>query len=279
MKKISILFLIAGFAGLTLASPLAFAVGLAGFIFCQAEFKTAKFHGSTHAYLQIVPGKFIVAKITEANQDMYEEVPYMSRAEKALFDQLVTLGRSNAVTAGAIAGGGISFDPVTYFIRYVVTGGSGTQKFLSASTQFLDGATNFPNGATLPQYYNFCFDRIAVRYTTTNSANAVAQAMTGWSSVRSSMPAALGNGTLRIRSNRNTIVETPVSDFTSVAAITGGGERDYDGGLLEKPRFFLELLNLEAEFTYASGQSIPSAANNTYAVEVMFYGVQARLKY
>lgn len=270
--KFGIIFLIGGFAGLLLASPLLVAVGFAGFLFSKMEFKQSK---SGAAFLQIVPGKFMVPRANPQN----EEVPYMSRAEKALYDQLVTLGRSNPVTQKAITEGAISFDPISYYIRFTITGLSGRQKILGSNTLINTGITNFPNGAVLPQYYNFCFDRIAVRYAVTASASANAAAVTGFSSVRGSMPAALGNGEIVISSNRNTIVETPIADFTSVAAITGGGERDYDGGILEKPRFFLELLQIECELNLATGQSVPSAANNTYTVEVMFYGVQARLKY
>ena len=203
----------------------------------------------------------------------------MSRSEKALYDQLITLGRSNAVTRQAIEQGAISFDPITYYMRAIITGLSGKQKIVSPSTLNVLGITNLPNSAQLPQYYNFCFDRIAVRYAVAASANANAASITGFSSIRGSMPAALGNGELVISSNRNTIVETPIADFTSVAAITGGGERDYDGGLLEKPRFLLEMIQQEWEINFATGQTVPSAANNTYAVEVMLYGVQARLKY
>lgn len=268
MKKFfSIAFTLLILAGLVLANGMMLVIGAIGLLLAQADMRVVNFHSRSHAFLQIVPGKFVV---TDPATGQLQEVPYMSRAEKALYDQLITLNRANAVTLQAIAGGAVSFDPVSYFIRADITGLSGRQRIVSSSTQYAEGVTNFPNGATLPQYYNFCFDRIAIRYASTNSANASPAAITGWSSVRSSMPAALGNGLLIVKSNRNEIIETPVSDFTSVAAITGGGERDYDGGVLEKPRFFLELLQIEVELSFADGQSIPSNANNTFAVEVMF---------
>jgi len=268
----SILFIVAGFAGLTLASPLLAGLAFVGLFVANSEFKASR---SGVAFLQIVPGKFMVQKLNGTN----EEVPYMSRAEKALYDNLVTLNRANSVTSQAIMQGAVSYDPISYYIRAIVTGASGRLKIVGANTLQNTGITNLPNGATLPQYYNFCFSRIAVRYAVAASASANAAAITGWSSVRSSMPAALGNGHLIVSSNRNTIVETPIADFTSVAAITGGGERDFDGGELEKPRFFLELIQIEVELDLATSQTIPSAANNTYAVEIMFQGVQARLKY
>lgn len=271
MKRFtSILFFAGLIAGVCLKSP-----ELAGVSFVGLFFSTKTYSGR-FAFLQIVPGKFV---ITNPTTGLLEEVPYMSRSEKALYDQLITLGRSNAVTRQAIEQGAISFDPITYYMRAIITGLSGKQKIVSASTLNVLGITNLPNGAQLPQYYNFCFDRIAVRYAVAASANANAASITGWSSVRGSMPAALANGELVISSNRNTIVETPIADFTSVAAITGGGERDYDGGLLEKPRFLLEMIQQEWELNFATNQTVPSAANNTYAVEVMLYGVQARLKY
>jgi hypothetical protein len=266
MKKFfSIVFTLGIIAAFAMQNPALGAASVVGLSF------TANTWVSEYSFLQIVPGKYVTAN--------GQEVPYMSRAEKALFDQLITLGRSNSVTRQAIESGAVSFDPISYYIRAIVTAGAGRQKIVGQNLLNSVGTTNFPNGAQLPQYYNFCFDRIAIRYATTNSANASAQAITGWSSVRGNMPAALANGEIIISSNRNTIVETPISDFTTVASTTAGGERDYDGGVLEKPRFFLEMLQIEVELNYASGQAVPSVANNTYAVEVMFYGVQARLKY
>ncbi len=269
-KIFTVLFAVSAVFALFIGNIEAAGVATVGGVVSHASPKFEAF-----AFLQIVPGKYVVINpATGAPQ----EVPYMSRSEKALYDQLITLNRANPVTQQVIEQGGISFDPISYYMRAIITGGAGTQKIISNSTQQFTGVTNLPNGATLPQFYNFCFDRIAVRYAVATSAAANAAAITGWSSVRSAMPAALGNGHLIVKSNQNQIVQTPISDFTSVAAITGGGERDYDGGVLEKPRFFLELINLEVQIEYAFNQVVPSAANNTYAVEIMFYGVQARLK-
>lgn len=265
----SILFCVATLVALYFGSVEAAAVAGIGAV---VSFSAPKLTG--YAFLQIVPGQY---KVPDGQGGFYE-VPYMSRSEKALFDQLITLKRANPVTQDIISQGGISFDPITYYVRSIITGLSGTQDIVNQSIQQVYGITNFANGGALPQFYNFCFDRIAVRYAVNNTANANAAAITGWSSIRSSMPAALGNGHLVLQSNQNKILDTPVSDFTSVAAITGGGERDYDGGVLEKPRFILELINFTAQFRFAQGQTVPSAANNTYATEVMFYGVQARLK-
>lgn len=270
MKKIfALAFILGAIVSIAVGNVECTAISLAGFAL-SACLGTKR---PGFAFLQIVPGKFMVP-----TAGAYQEVPYMSRAEKALYDQLITLNRSNPVTADLIRQGGVSFDPISYYIRAIITAGAGTQDIVNSSNQQIAGITNIPNGAVLPQYYNFCFDRIAVRYAVATSANANAAAITGWSSVRSSMPAALGNGHLIVNSNSNKVLETPVSDFTSVAAITGGGERDYDGGVLEKPRFFLELININVQLKYAQSQVVPSAANNTYAVEIMFYGVQARLK-
>lgn len=277
MKKfISILFLVGALVSVYYGSTEAAVCGVAGFFIAQSYgLKLQPF-----AYLNIVPGKYVVANpdTSSSTYGQPQEVPYMSRAEKALFDQLITLGRSNPVTANVIRQGGVSFDPISYYIRATITGQSGRQQIVNNSLIQMVGITNIPNGGSLPQFYNFCFDRIAIRYAVTASAAANAAAVVGFSSIRGSMPAALGNGHLIITSNSNKILETPVSDFTSVAAITGGGERDYDGGVLEKPRFMLELINMEMELAYATNQVIPSAANNTYTVEVMLYGVQARLK-
>jgi len=269
------LFKVAFLCALVCAASLNSVAGIllscAGLLIACADSVPAKVSA---AFFNVVPGKYMVPRDLNA----YEEVPMMSRAEKALFDQLITLKRANPVTDVVIGQGGISFDPISYYIRAIVTGGAGTQTIVDNSIIQTIGITNIPNGAALPQFYNFCFDRIAVRYASVNTAAANVAAMTGWSSIRSAMPAALGNGHLVIYSNQNKILETPVSDFTSVAAITGGGERDYDGGVLEKPRFFLELINMQIDLSYAKNQVMPSAANNTYAVEVMLHGVQARLK-
>ncbi|HMG94346.1 MAG TPA: hypothetical protein VK589_30005 [Chryseolinea sp.] len=279
MKKIFSLLFIAGVAlSLFVGNAEGAFVGIAGLTLTQ--FLGTKMQG--YAFFTIVPGKFVVQNPAQGpgspGYGQLQEVPYMTRAEKALYDQLITLNRSNPVTQEVIRQGGISFDPITYYIRAIITGQSGRQQIVNNSLIQITGITNIPNGGSLPQFYNFCFDRIAVRYAVTASASANAAAVTGFSSIRANMPAALGNGHLIVTSNQNKILETPISDFTSVAAITGGGERDYDGGVLEKPRFFLELINIEVEIAYSTGQVVPSAANNTYTVEVMFFGTQARLK-
>lgn len=264
MKKIfSTIFLVGIAVGLAY-NPAIAVVSFFGLFFCQAPVKD-------FAFLQIVPMKYVTAT--------GENVPYGSRAEKSLFDQLITLGRSNQVTADAIAQGAISFDPISYYVRMNITGLSGTVTFINQALTRVVGLTNIPNQATLPQYYNFCFDRITVRTALTNTANTAVGAVSGWTSVSASVDPAVRNSELRIRSNRNLIVETPTIDFLSAAAVTGGGVRDYDGGILEKPRFFLEQLNIEAEIALPQGVTVTNTVNTTTWMEVVFSGVQARLKF
>jgi len=270
MKHFKILFIVTLVASLAIGSAPLFAVSALGLAFTH----TYKLTG--FSFLTMVPG-VIVVQNPAMGQDYGKlmEVPPMTRAEKALFDYLRS--KSNAVTYDAIQSGAISFDPISYYMRYNITNASGNTQIVGPSTQYLKGVTNFPNGGTLPQYYNFCFDRITVRYAVVASASASPLATAGYSSVQSSMDPGLRNGNLIVKSNRNDIVNTPVIDFASAAAITGGGLREYDGGILEKPRFFLEQIQIEVNLDLAS--TIPSVANNTYLVEVQFSGVQARLKY
>lgn len=287
MKKLfSIIFFVVGFAGLTLAGPLTnvlsaeavsliTVVGFVGFFFSVADMKQAKFHNSNHAYLTVVPAKIVAPNPAQMAAQGLQEVPPMTRAEKALFDFL--RAKSNQVTYDAIQSGAISFDPISYVIRANITNLSGRQKILGANTLYSLGISSFPNGAVLPQYYNFCFDRIAVRYAVLNNVNASPSQTAGYSSVGSAMDPALRNGNLIVNSNRNAIIETPIIDFISQAAVTGGGIREYDGGILEKPRFFLEMLQIEVELDLAGAIATP--ANNISLTEVVFSGVQARLKY
>jgi hypothetical protein len=268
MKKFSIFFLIGLVAFAGTGNLIGALVCFIGLFFTENSYRLLGYAG-----LQTVPGKYV---ITDPISGLLQEVPFMSRAEKALYDQLITLGRSNPVTAKAIDEGGISFDPTTYYIRYNITGLANSVKFVSAATMRLPGITNFPNGATLAQYYNFCFDRVAVRTALTNTANTAVGAVTQWTGVSASVDPAVRNGEFAVRSNRNLIVETPVIDFLSAAAVTGGGSREFDGGILEKPRFFLELLQIESELTLAG--TVSSAANTTVWLEVAYMGVQARLK-
>jgi hypothetical protein len=268
MKKFaSIIFILGCVASLATGNPTLFAVSAIGLTFVNYSYKLTGV-----ALLTMVPG---IITATDPKTGMLMEVPPMTRAEKALFDYLRS--KSNAVTYDAIQSGAISFDPISYLMRYTITGLSGNQQIVGPNTLFSRGITNFPNGATLPQYYNFCFDRIAIRYAVVASAAASPSSTSGYSTVGSSMDPALRNGQLIVKSNRNDIVNTPVVDFISQAAVTGGGSREYDGGILEKPRFFLEQLQIEVNLDLPG--TIPSAANNTYLVEVVFSGVQARLKY
>lgn len=262
-----ILFIIGLAASYFIGSPALAYVSVGGLYLSVADFKLPKF-----SFITLVPG---VITTVNPESGALEEVPPMTRAEKALFDYL--RAKSNLVTYQAIQSGDISFDPISYVIRATITGLSGNQQIVGPNTLFSRGITNFPNGATLPQYYNFCFDRIAVRYAAIAGTTISPAATSAYSTVAGSMDPALRNGTLVVKSNRNDIVNTPVVDFVSQAAVTGGGSREYDGGILEKPRFFLEQLQIEVNIDLPG--TIPSVANNTYLVEVVFSGVQARLKY
>jgi hypothetical protein len=138
----SILFAFGSLVALAFGSIEAAAAGVAGVMLAESSMKL-----SSVAFLHIVPGKYVV---TDPNNGALQEVPMMSRAEKALYDQLITLGRANPVTMGVIGQGGISFDPITYYIRAIITGQAGRQKILGQNTIQVDGITDFPNGATLP---------------------------------------------------------------------------------------------------------------------------------
>lgn len=201
-----------------------------------------------------------------------QPIPVFTRAQKALFDYLEQ--RSQGTTRAALSKGALVFDPITYYIRFAITGLSGRQQIVSEGTTKAVGVTNFDRGL-LRQYYNFCFDRISVRYAT---ANSVTTALGGlaYSSVRGgTMDPALANGELIVIQNKNTIIETPVMDFVSAAAITGGGLREYDGGILEAPKVLEE--NKQVEIWISLAGTVPSATNTIYGVEVALQGVQARI--
>ncbi len=201
------------------------------------------------------------------------EVPMFTRCQRYLASFLSAYG--NELTKKAIADGSIIWNPVTYYIRAAITGLSGRQKVLGSATSKVLGICNLDKGI-LPQYYNFCYDRIAARYgTTAVTATDSPASLAGYSSVRSSMPAGLSNAELIISLNRQVQLETPVSDFTSVAAVTGGGSRDFDGGELQVPKVWQENLQVDAEINLPL--AIPSAVNTSYFLELQFYGVEARL--
>lgn len=201
-----------------------------------------------------------------------QPIPTFTRAQKALFEYLEQ--KSQGQTRQALAKGALVFDPITYYIRFAITGLSGRQQIVSEGTVKQVGITNFDRGL-LRQYYNFCFDRISVRYATGNSVTTALGGL-DYSSVRAgAMAPALHNGELIVIQNKNTIIETPVMDFVSAAAITGGGLRNFDGGVLEAPKVLEE--NKQVELWIAFAGTVPSATNTIYGVEVALQGVQARI--
>jgi hypothetical protein len=205
------------------------------------------------------------------------EVPPFTRAQKFLFDFL--RNKSNLVTFKAYQDQSIFFDPVNYYIRYVLAPASqGRQQILGGNTAQIVGVTNFYAQGILPQYYNFCFDRMQVNYGTTNTANAAVQSINGWTNVRASLPAALANGEIIVQLNKNIIVQTGIVDFTSEAAITGGNSLDFAGGALQVPRVLQENQTITCDLDMAVNQAIPNVANTTYGVEVLFKGIQLRLR-
>jgi hypothetical protein len=201
-------------------------------------------------------------------------IPPFTRAQKFLFDYLNMKG--NDITKKALNEGTLIWDPITYFIRAAITGLSGRQKIASQATSLAVGVTNLDKWV-LPQYYNFCYDRIAVRYTTTTvSATDAVYSGAGYSSVLSSMAPGLRNGNLIVSMNQNIMLYSPVIDYGSQASVTGGGVRDFDGGELQTPQIFVENQNLTVELEFPV--VIPSATNTSYFVEVAFSGIQARIR-
>lgn len=203
-------------------------------------------------------------------------IPIVSRAQKTLLD-FFNSERANAVTKDALKRGAIIWNPVSYYIRANIVGLSGMQKIMSSATTKVVGICNLDKGI-LPQYYNFCYDRLAVRYVSTNTGSNTTNVATlnGYSSVQSSMDDALRNGELVVDLNRFRQLETPIVDFVSAAAITGGGVRDYDGGLLESPKIWEE--NLQVDVWLNFPQTVDATANFTNAVEIVFSGIEARLR-
>jgi hypothetical protein len=215
-----------------------------------------------------------------ANANFYSFIPAslagpaFTRAQKYLLDWLAQFG--NDVTKKAVASGSIVWDPITYYIRYAITGLSGRQKILGSATSKVDGVCNLDKGQ-LPQYYNFCYDRIAVRYGSTNTANSTVQNFAGYSSVLSSMDAALRNAELIVSLNQEIQVKTPIIDFGAEAAITGGAGVSNVGGELATPKVWVEQLQIEAEILFPNSTTVASAVNTFYFAEVAFMGIQARL--
>jgi hypothetical protein len=205
-----------------------------------------------------------------------QAIPSVSRAQKTLLD-FFDSPRANAVTKDALQKGAIIWNPVSYYIRANITGLSGRQKILGSATTKVLGICNIDKGI-LPQYYNFCYDRVTVRYVSTNTLSNATNVATlaGYSSVLSSMDDALRNGEIIVSLNRFVQIETPITDFGAPAAVVGGGARDYDGGLLESPKIWEENLQVEVELNLP--QAVDATANFTNAVEVVFSGIEARLR-
>lgn len=180
-----------------------------------------------------------------------------------------------AETQKAIASGKVFFDPIQYYIRFDITGLSGKQRILSEATQKIMGATNF-NLGYLPKFTNFAFNKVGVSYVDDATGAAVAaKALTGWTSVRSSVDKAVANGEIIISSAKNTILEHPIAPFLREAANTSGtiGGSDFE---LEQPRVLKENELVEIEINLPN--TVPSVAAHTYGIEVRLTGVQVRLR-
>jgi len=274
-KTLLILFAISALFAVATANPVLLVASLVGVGMSTASYKDFK---KNPAFFTLVPSIVRdMGSVQRTADGSFPEVPPFTHSQKFLFDFLRQ--KSNLVTLDAFLKETIFFDPINYYVRYVIPGAQqGRYQILGAFTQQIVGATNFYTQAILPQYYNFCFDRMQINYGSTNTANAAVQAISGWTNVRSSMPAALANGDIIVQLNKNIIVQTGVVDFTSEAAITGGNSLDYAGGALQVPRVLQENLLIEADLNFAFQQAIPNVANTTYGVEVLFKGIQLRLR-
>lgn len=267
MKKIiSLLFVVSLVAGVATGNLAIIGLSVAGLAFANADKKSFK---SAVTAITLVPA---IQRAPDGS-----EIPPFTRAQKFLFDFLRQ--KSNVVTLDAFIKETLFFDPINYYVRSVIPKlQQGRYQILGANTSQVVGASNFYAQAILPQYYNFCFDRMQVNYGTANVDGAAAQAIGGWSNVRSSAPVALGNGEVIIQLNKNIIVQTGISDFMSEAAVTGGGSLDFAGGALQTPRIFQENLQIEGDLNLAQNQAFGNDANTTYGAEIIFKGAQLRLR-
>lgn len=207
-----------------------------------------------------------------AVSDEHGSTTYMTHLQNYLRSYL--LSSANDQTRAKIAAGGIAFDPITYYIRYVITGLSGKQKILSETTQKLVGATNF-NLGQLPKFTNFAWNKIGIAYVDEATGAVAAQALTGWTNVRGSTDFSVANGEIIVTSSNRTILETPIAPFLREAANTNNTicEGDYE---LDQFRLFKENEIVYVELNMG-GNTVPSVAGHTYGIEVRFSGVQARL--
>lgn len=177
-------------------------------------------------------------------------------------------------TQKAVDLGRLIFNPITYYIRYVITGqGAGKVKILSENTQKAVGITNF-NLGQLPKFTNFAWNRIGIRYVDDAATPASIKDAVGWTNVVGSIDKSVANGELLINKNGSPVFENPIAPFLFQAAPTAGTLLETSAEL-DQIRVFREneLVSIEVNLSNV----VPSVANHVYGIEVALHGLECKL--
>jgi hypothetical protein len=162
-----------------------------------------------------------------------------------------------------------------FYVRRKITGSSNIENLIDETNEKKVGVTNIDKN-TLPNQQHLALEKIAVRYAETAASTPI-QGVSGFSTVKANVPAALINAELRIIQDGKTLVQLPMARFFSEAASqkTNGVE---DIVSLNS----IQLLKANVPFTiqveYADGQSVTPGAGNDAYLEIRLMGDKTTTK-
>lgn len=162
-----------------------------------------------------------------------------------------------------------------FYVRRVISGSSNIQDLIDETNEKKVGVTNIDKNR-LPNQQHLALEKIAVRFAETTAATPV-QAVDGWSSVKTGVPAALLNAELKIMQDNKTLVQLPVARFFSEAASEKPNGVE-DAVTLNSIQLIKSNQNLNIQIQYADGQSVTPGAGNDCYLEVRLMGDKTNLK-
>lgn len=181
----------------------------------------------------------------------------------------------DANTRDLLAKGEMRYTDGDFYHRSKISASSNIENLIESTNEKIVGVSNIDKNR-LPAGENLALQHLGVRYAEAATGTDIA-AVTGWTTDKASVPAALLNAELTIVQDQKTLVRLPVARFFSEAKSEklNGVE---DVCELNSIQLIKADTPITAQIEYAEGQSVAAASGNDAFIEVRFLGDKTTTK-
>lgn len=157
------------------------------------------------------------------------------------------------------------WDEADFYIRRVVTAGSGLQELLKSSNVETVGICNI-NSNKLPKGVNASIDKIRVAFA--KSATITDPTKASFSNTDTGIDAAIRTGELVIKVGEKPVLKLPLDSFFNIGGSYSAVQGNFDVRTLQRPFLIPEDTAISVAVQLADGSTLPTA-NNFLEVRMM----------